>query len=74
MKTDVLGVYDRPPSEPNAVLLREIGKMIKDPLDVILNYRSLRPELTNSLILQLWVKMVVGLFYDLYCTTVIQKV
>lgn len=25
-KTDVLGVYDRPPSEPNAILLREIGK------------------------------------------------
>lgn len=25
-QTDVLGVYDRPPSDPNAVLLREIGK------------------------------------------------
>lgn len=25
MKTDVFGVYDRPPSEPNAVLLREIA-------------------------------------------------
>jgi len=25
-KTDVLGVYDRPPVEPNAVLLREIGE------------------------------------------------
>lgn len=25
-KTDVFGVYDRPPVEPNAVLLREIGE------------------------------------------------
>lgn len=28
MKTDVFGVYDRPPAEPNAVLLREIGEHI----------------------------------------------
>lgn len=25
-KTDVSGVYDRPPTDPNAVLLREIGE------------------------------------------------
>lgn len=25
IKTDVLGVYDRPPTEPNAVLLKEIA-------------------------------------------------
>jgi len=25
-KTDVYGVYDRPPTEPDAILLKEIGK------------------------------------------------
>lgn len=25
-KTDVYGVYDRPPTEPNAILLKEIGE------------------------------------------------
>lgn len=29
LKTDVFGVYDRPPTEPDAVLLREIGKYLK---------------------------------------------
>lgn len=26
MKTDVLGVYDRPPTDTNAILLKEIGE------------------------------------------------
>lgn len=26
MKTDVLGVYDRPPTDPDAILLRKIGE------------------------------------------------
>lgn len=25
-KTDVYGVYDRPPTEPDAILLKEIGE------------------------------------------------
>lgn len=27
-QTDVFGVYDRPPTEPDAVLLREIGERL----------------------------------------------
>lgn len=63
LKTDVLGVYDRPPAEPNAVLLREISEQSLKALDfcICMTIVICFDENDNFHILQLWMKMEAGL-------------